>query len=212
MGFHEISDGYQAILVIIFDLILRYVFLFNDLDEPLDGPATVVIDEVGLHLHVRWQRKVVRQLTCLFPKTQFILTTHSPSVVQGAIDDGHKIVTLREKKGKVEAVELSSAVCNRLKGAEIGSVLMENNLFGAGSRYSRHYEKMEDELAKLRRKVEAGTATKTDHRQLSHLTSELEELLVKDEQRRGEGAFMSELAKLKIAFIKDLAVEVAKKR
>lgn len=103
----ELSDGYQALLVIIFDLLLRYAYLFPFLVNPLEGEATVLIDEVDLHLHPRWQRTVITQLTELFPMTQFILTTHSPAVVQGAIDLGMKVVVpcatimIRLDRGKV---------------------------------------------------------------------------------------------------------------
>ena len=107
LGLNELSDGYQAILVIMFDLMLRYAYLFSTLNDPLEGPATVIIDEIDLHLHVRWQRTVLRQLTALFPGTQFVVTTHSPAVVQAAIDDGHAIIVLRERDGAVQALRLS---------------------------------------------------------------------------------------------------------
>src|SRR5262249_61761394 len=107
LGINELSDGYQAMLVILFDLILRYAYLFPTLDKRLEGTATVIIDEVDLHLHVRWQRTVLRQLTTLFPGTQFVVTTHSPAVVQPAIDDGHPIIVLRGHPGAVPAYSLS---------------------------------------------------------------------------------------------------------
>ena len=53
-----------------------------------------VVDEVDLHLHPSWQRTVAAQLMELLPETQFILTTHSPSVVQGAIDRNQGVVSL----------------------------------------------------------------------------------------------------------------------
>jgi energy-coupling factor transporter ATP-binding protein EcfA2 len=117
LGIDELSDGYQAVLVILFDLILRYAYLFSTLNDPLEGVATVVIDEVDLHLHVRWQRTVLRQLSTLFPRTQFVITTHSPAVVQAAINDGYAIVVLRERQGAVQAVPLSARARNRLRRA-----------------------------------------------------------------------------------------------
>jgi energy-coupling factor transporter ATP-binding protein EcfA2 len=60
LGINELSDGYQAVLVIIFDLILRYANLFSTLPDPLAGAATVIINEIDLHLHVHWQRTVLR--------------------------------------------------------------------------------------------------------------------------------------------------------
>jgi predicted ATP-binding protein involved in virulence len=46
-----------------------------------DGEAIVLIDELDLHLHPKWQRTVVGQLTRAFPRCQFIATTHSPQIV-----------------------------------------------------------------------------------------------------------------------------------
>ncbi|MBK8563034.1 MAG: AAA family ATPase [Saprospiraceae bacterium] len=51
-------------------------------DDPLkEGGGIVIIDEIDLHLHPRWQRKIVRKLTEVFPKLQFIITTHSPLIL-----------------------------------------------------------------------------------------------------------------------------------
>ena len=54
-----------------------------DMDNPLESPAVVLIDEVDLHLHPAWQQRVVSDLLRCFPNTQFILTTHSSVVVEG---------------------------------------------------------------------------------------------------------------------------------
>jgi energy-coupling factor transporter ATP-binding protein EcfA2 len=208
LGLNELSDGYQAILVIMFDLILRYAYLFSTLNDPLEGPATVIIDEIDLHLHVRWQRTVLRQLTALFSGTQFVVTTHSPAVVQAAIDDGHAIIVLRERDGAVQALRLSSRARNRLRYAAIGSLFVETLLFGADSRYSVQVQADEEEVRRLRRKVETGIATEADRKRLFALLNHLEELMAAEEERRGEGPFMSEMARLQRAFLQDLATEL----
>jgi hypothetical protein len=208
LGLNELSDGYQAVLVTMFDLILRYAYLFSTLKDPLEGAGTVIIDEIDLHLHVRWQRKVLRQLTALFPMTQFVVTTHSPAVVQAAIDDGHAIIVLREKDGAVQALRLSSRARSRLRHATIGSLFVETLLFGADSRYSVQVQADEEEVRRLRREVEAGRATEPDRKRLFALLNHLEELMAAEEERRGEGPFMSEMAKLQRAFLQDLATEL----
>jgi putative AbiEii toxin of type IV toxin-antitoxin system len=104
------------------DAALRVSFFEGD---PLDGRAMVGIDEIDLHLHPRWQRTVLPQLTKLFPNTQFVVTTHSPIVVQAAIDQNFSMLRLEEKKGGVKAQRLSTTLMKRLRGAEIGSVLFE---------------------------------------------------------------------------------------
>jgi energy-coupling factor transporter ATP-binding protein EcfA2 len=208
----ELSDGYQALLVIIFDLLLRYAYLFPFLVNPLEGEATVLIDEVDLHLHPRWQRTVITQLTELFPMTQFILTTHSPAVVQGAIDLGMKVVVLAEKGGAADARALRPGLMRDLRGAEIGAVLLEDELFGVESRYSPEYGKIEQRVTDMRSKIQAGTLTEEDEKEVFEDLNTLKMLVAKDEERRADGSFMSQLAGLRISLLKELAAELRAQR
>lgn len=206
----ELSDGYQSILVVVFDLVLRYIYLFATLEDPLLGEATVAIDEVDLHLHPRWQRTVGAQLTALFPNTQFILTTHSPAVVQGAIDRKRKVITLREERGEAVARTLTAKEMSQLEGAEVGSLLLEERLFGVDSRYSPKYSAVEERVDQTRRKIERGTASDEDRKQLFADLDTLQKLVAADEGRRADGSYMSQMTALRKAFLKDLAAEVEK--
>ena len=179
----ELSDGYQAILVVIFDLVLRYAYLFPTHHDPLQGEAVVAIDEVDLHLHPSWQRVVTSQLIHLFPNTQFVLTTHSPAVVQGAIDmrkdlDDRKIVALHERRGEVRARPLGRVLMRRLRGSEIGAVLLDDYLFNVQSRYSPRYSAIEEQVDKLQERIERGEASEQDHQQLFKYLDKLHELMV----------------------------------
>ena len=151
----ELSDGYQAILVIVLDLMLRYAYLFFD-GDPLGGEALVGIDEIDLHLHPRWQRTVLAQLADLFPNTQFVLTTHSPIVVQAAIDKGYSVLRLAEADGAVTAQPLSDKLMRALRGAEVGSLLYEARLFGVDSRFSVEYGEIERRAEELHTRIAAG--------------------------------------------------------
>ncbi len=204
----ELSDGYQALLVIIFDLLLRYAYLFPSLPNPLEGEAVVAIDEVDLHLHPRWQRTVVAQLTDLFPRTQFLLTTHSPAVVQGAIDLGMKVVVLHEDGGAVTPKTLDEGLMSRLRGAEIGSLLIEDLLFGVESRYSTEFEAFERRVSEIRNRIAGGTFTDEDEEELAEHLNTLKLLVARDEERRADGSFMSQLAELRIALLRELAAEL----
>ena len=55
--------------------------LNTEREDPLLGEGVVLIDEIDLHLHPRWQRTVVASLERTFPNCQFIITTHSPQVI-----------------------------------------------------------------------------------------------------------------------------------
>ena len=208
----ELSDGYQALLVVIFDLVLRYAYLFPTDADFLAGEALVAVDEVDLHLHPRWQRHVVAQLTNLFKGTQFVLTTHSPAVVQGAIDQGRKVVTLVEKEGGVVARALGSTLMSDLKGAEVGSLLLEDRLFGVESRYSPQFEEVEERIDVLRTEIDRGEVDDADRAELFDKLNTLQTLIARDEERKADGPFLSRLAALRIALLKDLAAEIERAR
>lgn len=77
-----LSDGERGILALILDLARRLSQANPELENPLqDGKAVVLIDELDLHLHPRWQRNIVKKLTTTFPNCQFIATTHSPQII-----------------------------------------------------------------------------------------------------------------------------------
>jgi predicted ATP-binding protein involved in virulence len=204
LDMRELSDGYQAILVIVLDLLFRRAFL-PSADGASHRATAVIIDEVDLHLHPRWQRGVVRQLTQLFPEMQFILTTHSPAVVQGAIDDGHAVLVLKEDNGAVAVSPVSVTARRALRGAQLGSVLVDRHLFGVGSRYSPRFEAVERKVRRLRKKLEAGTATPEDREALLVGLDKLEELMADEEERWAKQPLLTELAKVQIASLKQLA-------
>jgi len=77
----QLSDGEKCMLALVGDLARRLVLANEGSSSPLDEPAVVLIDEIDLHLHPGWQRDVVGRLRETFPKTQFVLTTHSPQVL-----------------------------------------------------------------------------------------------------------------------------------
>jgi hypothetical protein len=207
----ELSDGYQALLVIVLDLMLRYAYLFFE-GDPLAGSALVGIDEIDLHLHPRWQRTVLPQLTALFPNTQFILTTHSPIVVQAAIDQKFTVLRLVEKDGEVTAQKVSSVLMRRLRGADIGSLLFEDHLFGVESRFSVEYARIEERMEELQLLVAGGTATKADYQELRDGLDKFEELVAMEDRRRADGSTMSQMVRMQATFVKALTDELEKAR
>lgn len=80
----ELGYGYQVTLAWVVDLAKKLFERYPDSDNPLHEPAIVLIDEIDLHLHPEWQRKIIKFLSDQFPRTQFIATTHSPLIVQSA--------------------------------------------------------------------------------------------------------------------------------
>ncbi|MEL5349750.1 AAA family ATPase [Serratia nevei] len=77
----QLSDGQRVFLSLVADLARRMVMLNPLLENPLEGRGIVLIDEIELHLHPRWQQEVILNLRSSFPNIQFIITTHSPVVL-----------------------------------------------------------------------------------------------------------------------------------
>lgn len=78
----QLSDGERGLLALVFDLTRRLAIANPQSDNPIrNGVALVMIDEIELHLHPKWQRDVVRRLRETFRSCQFVVTTHSPLVL-----------------------------------------------------------------------------------------------------------------------------------
>ncbi|MGB9455109.1 MAG: AAA family ATPase [Bryobacteraceae bacterium] len=87
--FKNLSDGQRIMLTLVGDLASRAAILNPHLATVAlrDTPGVVTIDELDLHLHPRWQRRVIHDLKATFPSIQFISTTHSPQLVGEAQPD-----------------------------------------------------------------------------------------------------------------------------
>lgn len=107
----QLSDGEKCYITLVCD-IARRLAIANPVGDPLKGEGIVLIDEIDLHLHPKWQQNVVSKLRETFPNVQFFITTHSPIVasdVDGAVfgvSDG--ALTRRKTFGKLSSHILSS--------------------------------------------------------------------------------------------------------
>jgi hypothetical protein len=114
-----LSQGYQSTIAWIADLIGQ---MYLDVGEAIpleDMEGMVLIDELDLHLHPRWQVRLVPVLKRVFPRMQFIVTTHSPMLLPAL--DRHEIVMLRlDENGDVVA-EAPPASPKLMTGSEIYS-------------------------------------------------------------------------------------------
>jgi len=80
LNVRQLSQGEQSLLALVADITRRLVLL-NPSGDPLQGNGIVLIDEIDLHLHPKWQQTVIPGLLRAFPNVQFIITTHSPQVL-----------------------------------------------------------------------------------------------------------------------------------
>ncbi len=142
----RMSDGYRIMIALIADIAARMAeanpsFEESGLKDALNTPGIVLIDEIDLHLHPMWQRKVINQLTTIFPNVQFIVSTHSPNVVLGALDIAQVI---KLEQGEVDdSIDLS-----QFSNYDV-SLLLLSQLFGLQNVRSNLFKKLADEEGRL---------------------------------------------------------------
>ncbi|MFA7346078.1 MAG: AAA family ATPase [Terrimicrobiaceae bacterium] len=82
-AFDQLSDGQRNMVAMVGDIAIKAALLNSNLGDRAvkETPGVVMIDELDLHLHPKWQRRVVDDLQLAFPKIQFFCTTHSPQII-----------------------------------------------------------------------------------------------------------------------------------
>lgn len=130
--FNTLSGGYAAVLDIVIDLIIR---MEKHLDKRFDfsTPGIVLIDEIETHLHLDLQKKILGLLTTVFPDIQFIVSTHSPFILNSL--ENAVIYDLENKilvKNGLSDVPYSGIVEGYFKSNEL-SLILEN-------KYNRYRE------------------------------------------------------------------------
>ncbi len=86
VGLMDLGLGYQAMIAWMADLAARLFRHYRNSSRPTAEPCIVLVDEIDLHLHPTWQRHLQVHLLEQFPAAQFIVTAHSPLMVQTAFD------------------------------------------------------------------------------------------------------------------------------
>ena len=89
----HLSDGERGVLAMVLDLARRLAQANPGMEDPAaEAEAVILIDEIELHLHPAWQRRILGNLTDTFPRCQFIATTHSPQVIGEVEHDRIQII------------------------------------------------------------------------------------------------------------------------
>ena len=167
ISLNGLSLGYRAMISWMVDLANRMFERYPKSQNPLEEPAIVLVDEIDLHLHPKWQRTIMRYLSERFVNTQFIVTAHSPLVVQAATNAN--IVLLRREGDHVVIDNNPLSVL----GWRTDQIL--TGLFGLPSGHSVEIE----ELQKQRRKLlSRAKLTKTDKGKLKKIESQMGDLPV----------------------------------
>lgn len=122
-----LSSGEKSLLMLVGDLARRLALANPDAKDPLkEGQGIVLIDEIDLHLHPRWQRKVMSKLQEIFPKIQWVVTTHSPLVISGydILPEQVLILTQEENSNKKMVISLADLHAHN-SGVEPNRILEE---------------------------------------------------------------------------------------
>lgn len=115
---HLLSQGYQSTFAWVADLLGHAFVDANGAVVPWELEGIVLLDEIDLHLHPTWQRRIVPILRSAFPRLQFIVTTHSPLILTGFEAD--EIIGLTLEQG-----EIVQRTYSEQPGLQTGSELME---------------------------------------------------------------------------------------
>ena len=96
----QMSSGETSLLNIFLSILRDYDMCGAAISSAADIRGIVVVDEIDLHLHAKHQHEILPKLVKMFPKVQFVVTTHSPLFVLGMHkifgDDGFAIYSLPE--------------------------------------------------------------------------------------------------------------------
>lgn len=141
----QLSDGQRSVLALFGDLIRRATLLNPHLDAEdvlAKTPGVVLVDELDLHLHPKWQRHVIEDLRRTFPKVQFICTTHSPFLIQ-SLRSGAELLSLdSEVPPELENLPLDEIA--RLQGVQPEASQRYLDKKGFAATYMKRVEKLAD--------------------------------------------------------------------
>jgi len=124
LQFKELAAGYRNLLSMIGDMILQLFDSQTEVTDPKDLQGIVIIDELELHLHPKWQKKLPALLSEIFPRIQFIASTHSPIPLLGAPEHS---VFIRVDRNAEEGItvtrleELEKSISNLLPNSILTS-------------------------------------------------------------------------------------------
>ncbi len=181
----EMSDGYRATAALVMDIVhhLQRSFGSLDVEKAQDERGSflrvlhegvVLIDEVDLHLHISWQKRIGFWLKRHFPNIQFIVTTHSPFVCQAA--DPRGLIRLPAPGENRSAEHVSETLYNTVVNGSLDEAVL-TDLFGLETPYSEETEKLRERVALLEARLQSGEATRVEEEEFDQLSSQLPQTL-----------------------------------
>lgn len=160
-SFEHMSDGLKAMICMVAEIAHRCIELNDFLGEDAvrETPGIVIVDELDLYLHPRWQRHILEDLGRAFPLIQFIVTSHSPFIIQSV--RSANVITLDGSK------DVTDPLFRSIEEIAIQEMNMQ-------TRRSVRFEEMQKKAEKYYQLVAAGRGTTAEASQLSQELDEIE--------------------------------------
>ena len=136
----QMSDGYKIITAMVADIASRMAEANPDMEDALRTPGIVLVDEIDLHLHPKWQRVIIDNLTKTFPNVQFVVTTHSPIILLGAMGEAQMIV--------LDNQEIKDVTSSSFSTYDVSQILL-SDLFGLQSSRAPQWDNLIKEQEEL---------------------------------------------------------------
>ena len=171
----QLSLGYQTVFAWTVDIAWRLLERNPGSSNPFDEPAIVIVDEIDLHLHPRWQREIRENLTRHFPKVQFIATAHSPLMAQISLDANVAVV---RQSGDHAVILNDPAVVKSWRLDQ----LITSDLFGLASARSPEVEKWQARRFDLLEKPKLSPDERAELKELDRMALELPTASPEDEK------------------------------
>ena len=173
--YEYLSSGFKSIISILFDIIKEIEYRFKTPSiraNSFDG--IILIDELELHLHPEWQSKIIEVLIKIFPLAQFIVSTHSPHILQNA--QANQIVALANHNSETYQRDLSEFIFG-FQGWTVEEILTD--VMGMSDTRTDLYKQTLIEFNNAIENENSALATQHFHKldQLLHPTNHLRKLL-----------------------------------
>jgi len=173
----DMSDGYRNVVALVMDIARQLHATYGEFKlTQQDGKwavpysGVVLIDEIELHLHLSWQRRIGFWFKRHFPNIQFIVTTHSPFVCQAADPKG--LIRLPAPGEQRAAEHVSDELYKTVVNGTVDEAAL-TELFGLEHVHSDESERLRERVAQLEARILEEAATPEEREELDRLTAQL---------------------------------------
>lgn len=129
---NDFSLGYKNAVYWSMDLSWRLFNKYPESENALNEPAIVLVDEIDLHLHPKWQTEIIENLSQHFPNVQFIVTAHSPLMVQPSININYAVLKFKNDSVDIinEPVDIDGWRYDQILTSEFFGLKTARGLYG----------------------------------------------------------------------------------